>query len=233
LKRVYKAVSVTASEHGFTVLLDGRPVRSPARRDLTLSNRALAEAVAAEWDAQAETVEPRSMPIMSLAATAADRVETQREHVIDTIVGYAGSDLLCYRAETPEDLVRRQTETWQPLLDWCADAFQARLKVTTGIMPVAQEPKALNAIREAVSAYDVLSMTALHEMTAISGSVVIGLAIAEGRLEGEDGIAAAQLDELFQIERNGEDEEAMERLANMRADLLAAEEFLRLSRAWN
>lgn len=233
MKRVYKAVTVAEAEGGFAIHLDGRAVRSPARRALTLPNQALAKAVAAEWDAQAETVDPRSMPLMSLAATAADRVETQRDHLIGTIVGYAGSDMLCYRAEEPEDLVRRQNEIWDPLLAWSADALGARLRVTTGIMPVKQDETALDAIRGVVTAYDALAMTALHEMTSISGSVVIGLAMAEGHIDAEAGVAAAQLDETYQIERNGEDEEAMERLANLRADLLNAAEFLRLSRAWN
>lgn len=233
MKRVYKAVTIADTRDGFRVCLDGKTVRSPARRELTLPNRALAEAVAAEWDAQVETIDPRSMPLMSLAATAADRVETQRDHVIETIVGYAGSDMLCYRAEEPADLVRRQIEAWDPLLHWSADTLGARLRVTTGIMPIPQEEAALKAIQAAVAGYEPMAMTALHEMTTISGSLVIGLAIAEGYIDAEAGVAAAHLDEIFQIERNGEDEEAMERLANRRADLLSAAEFLRLSRAWN
>lgn len=233
MKRIYKTVAVSEIHGGFCVSLDDRPVRSPARRDLTIPNRALAEAVAAEWDTQGETVEPREMPMMSLLATATDRVETQRDHVITTIAGYAESDMLCYRAETPADLVQRQIVTWQPLLDWCADSFNARLQVTTGIMPVRQNPETVKAIRDVIAGYEALPMTALHELTAISGSIVIGLAITEGRIAVEDGVAAAQLDEVFQLERNGEEEEAMERLANLRGDLLAAAEFLRLCRAWN
>jgi chaperone required for assembly of F1-ATPase len=233
LKRIYKTVAVVEGDEGFSVTLDDRPVRSPARRDLTIPNRALAKAVAAEWDAQLETVEPREMPMMSLLATATDRVGTQRDHVISTIAGYAESDLLCYRAEQPLDLVQRQIETWQPLLDWCADSFNARLRVATGIMPVRQNPEALKAFRDIVAGYEDLPMTALHELTAISGSIVVGLAVAEGRIAAEDGVAVAQLDEVFQLERNGEEEEAMERLANMRADLLAAAAFLKLCRAWN
>jgi len=233
LKRVYKAVAVAEGENGFAVHLDGRTVRSPARRDLILPNRALAEAVAAEWDAQAESIDPRTMPFMSLVATAADRVEIQRDHVIETIAGYAGSDMLCYRAEEPADLVRRQNEIWDPLLDWTADALGARLRVTTGIMPVRQDEAALNAIQGVVAGYEPLAMTALHEITSIAGSVVIGLAVTEGHIDADAGVAAAQLDETFQIEQNGEEEEAVERLANLRADLLAAAEFLRLSRAWN
>jgi chaperone required for assembly of F1-ATPase len=233
LKRVYKTVDVEEIDDGFSVRLDGKPVRSPARRDLRIPSRALAEAVASEWDAQLEAVEPRRMPMMSLVATSADRVEPQRDHVIGTIAGYAESDLLCYRADEPEDLVGRQTETWQPLLDWCADSFNAHLRVTTGIMPVRQDPKAVQAIRDVVAGYENLPVTALHELTAICGSVVIGLAVCEGRIKAEDGVAAAQLDEAFQLERNGEEEEAMERLANMRVDLLAAAEFLRLCRVWN
>lgn len=233
MKRVYKAVAVAEGENGFAVHLDGRTVRSPARRDLILPNRALAEAVAAEWDAQAESIDPRTMPFMSLVATAADRVEIQRDHVIETIAGYAGSDMLCYRAEEPADLVRRQNEIWDPLLDWTADALGARLRVTTGIMPVRQDEAALNAIQGVVAGYEPLAMTALHEITSIAGSVVIGLAVTEGHIDADAGVVAAQLDETFQIEQNGEEEEAVERLANLRADLLAAAEFLRLSRAWN
>ena len=233
MKRVYKTVAVAEGENGFAVHLDGRTVRSPARRDLILPNRALAEAVAAEWDAQAESIDPRTMPFMSLVATAADRVEIQRDHVIETIAGYAGSDMLCYRAEEPADLVRRQNEIWDPLLDWTADALGARLRVTTGIMPVRQDEAALNAIQSVVAGYEPLAMTALHEITSIAGSVVIGLAVTEGYIDADAGVAAAQLDETFQIEQNGEEEEAVERLANLRADLLAAAEFLRLSRAWN
>jgi chaperone required for assembly of F1-ATPase len=233
LKRVYKTVAVAEGENGFAVHLDGRTVRSPARRDLILPNRALAEAVAAEWDAQAESIDPRTMPFMSLVATAADRVEIQRDHVIETIAGYAGSDMLCYRAEEPADLVRRQNAIWDPLLDWTADALGARLRVTTGIMPVRQDEAALNAIQGVVAGYEPLAMTALHEITSIAGSVVIGLAVTEGHIDADAGVVAAQLDETFQIEQNGEEEEAVERLANLRADLLAAAEFLRLSRAWN
>lgn len=233
MKRVYKTVAVAEGENGFAVHLDGRTVRSPARRDLILPNRALAEAVAAEWDAQAESIDPRTMPFMSLVATAADRVEIQRDHVIETIAGYSGSDMLCYRAEEPADLVRRQNEIWDPLLDWTADALGARLRVTTGIMPVRQDEAALNAIQGVVAGYEPLAMTALHEITSIAGSVVIGLAVTEGHIDADAGVVAAQLDETFQIEQNGEEEEAVERLANLRADLLAAAEFLRLSRAWN
>lgn len=233
MKRVYKTVAVAEGENGFAVHLDGRTVRSPARRDLILPNRALAEAVAAEWDAQAESIDPRTMPFMSLVATAADRVEIQRDHVIETIAGYAGSDMLCYRAEEPADLVRRQNAIWDPLLDWTADALGARLRVTTGIMPVRQDEAALNAIQGVVAGYEPLAMTALHEITSIAGSVVIGLAVTEGHIDADAGVVAAQLDETFQIEQNGEEEEAVERLANLRADLLAAAEFLRLSRAWN
>lgn len=233
MKRVYKTVAVDAGDDGFTVTLDGRPVRSPGRNPMALSNRALADAVAAEWDAQSEAIDPLTMPMMSLAATAIDRVTPQREHVIGSIAAYAESDLLCYRAEEPDDLVRRQFDVWQPLLDWCAETFEAPLEVTTGIMPLRQSESALAAIRAVIAGYDDPPMTALHELTACSGSVVIGLAIAEGRIGAEDGVAAAQLDEAYQLERWGAEEEAVIRLANMRRDMLAAAEFLRLCRAWN
>ena len=226
-------VAVTEGEDGLSVTLDGRAVRSPGKRPLVLPNRALAEAVAAEWDAQGDRVNPLDMPMMSLAATAVDRVAPQRAHVIGSIAAYGGSDLLCYRALEPEALVRRQDEVWRPLLDWCAEAFGATLAVTAGIMPLRQSETAMDAIRTVVAGYDDLPMAALHDLVAGSGSVVIGLAIGEGRIAPEEGVTAAQLDEAFQIEKWGADEEAVIRLANMRHDMLCAAEFLRLCRAWN
>ena len=233
MKRIYKSVIVTEGDDGYSVSLDGKQVYSPGRRLLALPNLALAQAVAAEWNAQIETVDPRKMPMMSLATTAIDRVGPQRDHVIKTIASYAESDMVCYRAEEPPMLVQRQSEAWQPLLDWCAEQFDARLRIGSGIMPVRQPPEAVEAFRAVISRYEDLPMTALHELTAACGSVVIGLAIAEGRVGAEDGAAAGQLDEAHQIERWGEDEEAMARFANVRRDVLVAAEFLKLCRAWN
>ena len=233
VKRFYRAVTVASGDDGCMVLLDGREVRSPAGAGLVLPNRALAAAVAEEWRDQADAVAPHTMPLMSLAATAVDRVAPRRREVVEAIAGYGRSDLLCHRADGPGELVRKQQEVWQPLLDWLESHVGAALAVTTGVMPHPQSREAIAAIRSAVAGLGDFELTALHEMVAAAGSVVIGLAVAEGRLSGEDGVSAAQLDEVWQAGRWGEDDEARNRRDGVRRDLLAAERFLRLCRSWN
>ena len=233
MKRIYNAVSVAPGDGGFSVMLDGRELHSPGRRLLTWRQRALAEEVADEWRRQGETIEPATMPMMSLSATAIDRVAPRREAVIGTIAAYAGSDLLCYRAEQPADLVALQTRTWQPLLDWCAEAFGAVLAVTTGVVPLIQSDGALAALRGAVSLRDDYELTVLNELAAGSGSLVIALAIVDGRVSVDEGIAAAMLDETWQVSRWGEDEDARRRRDAIGCDMRAAGRFLQYCRVLN
>lgn len=230
MKRFYKTASVGNAGGGFQVLLDGRAVRTPAKAPLMLPAEALAAEIAAEWEVQGEKIEPGSMPFMSLASTGIDRVTPQRETVIDTIVAYGGSDLVCYWAEEPDDLVRRQAEAWQPLLDWVTTRFDARLSVAAGIMPVTQSDDALRALRVAVAAYEDLVLSGLHQLTTGFGSLVIALAVVEGRIDAASGIELAQLDELFQAERWGEDSEAIARRESLARDMTAAARFIALSR---
>ncbi|KGM30919.1 ATP12 family protein, partial [Inquilinus limosus] len=154
MKRFYKTVDVVPAGGGFGVTLDGKPIRSPAKADFTLPTRALAEAVAAEWDAQADEVVPSAMPLMQLAATAIDKVAPNRQVIIDTIAPYGGTDLLCYRAEAPAALAERQAAAWQPLLDWAMTAHDAPLAATTGIVHQAQPESSLKALHAAVAAQD-------------------------------------------------------------------------------
>jgi chaperone required for assembly of F1-ATPase len=174
MKRFYKSVGVMPAGDGFGITLDGKRIKSPAKADFVVPSRALAEAVAAEWDAQAGKVVPSAMPLMQLAATAIDKTAPNRQVVIDTIAPYGGSDLLCYRAEAPAALVERQAVAWQPLLDWAMTAHDAPLAVTSGIVHQAQPDASLAALRAAVAAQDDWRLTALHQATACRSTSAAG-----------------------------------------------------------
>jgi len=227
--RPYREVAVEAADGaGFRVTLDARPVPTPAAAPLLLPSRTLAEAVADEWRHQGDRVVPATMPLMRLACTGIDRVAPHRAAVIDEVAGFAATDLVCHRAEAPPALVARQTRTWQPLVDWAARRYDARLRVAAGVMPRPQPPPALAALRAAVAARGDLALAGLWSLTAACGSLVIALALAEGRLDRDAAFAAAQLDESFQIERWGEEPAATRRRAAIGAEIDVADRFLRL-----
>ncbi len=226
MKRVYKSVEARATDNGWGIALDGRPLRTPAKRDLHLPSERLAAAIAAEWDAQHPDIRPETMPLTRLATTAIDRTGEKRAEIAAEVANYAGTDLVCYRAAHPPALAARQEAVWQPLLDWTAGRYDAGLAVTAGIMPVAQSPASLKAYAAAVAALDDFHLTALHAATAACGSLVIALALLEGRLDAETAFAAAQLDETFQIEGWGEDAEATARRATLAEDIAAAARFI-------
>jgi chaperone required for assembly of F1-ATPase len=230
MKRFYKETAVDAGEGGWRVLLDGKPMRTPAKSVLVVPTRALADAIAAEWGDVPDKgeINVARLPLTRLAATGLDRVATQRARVIEDTAKYAGSDLLCYRATDPASLVKRQHETWQPLLDWAAEHYGARLVVTSGASFVAQPSDALSALQAAVSAHSDLALSALYNLTHIAGSIVIALAVAERHVSSEEAFAAAQLDELYQIERWGDDPIATERHNGIRKDMDAEARFLAL-----
>jgi chaperone required for assembly of F1-ATPase len=228
LKRFYEEASAAACEAGFSVQLDGRDIRTPRQAVLVLPSAGLAEAVAGEWAAQGERIEPATMPLMSLACTAIDQVAPNRGAAIGELLDYAGSDLLCYRAEHPGALVARQAGVWQPLLDWAARDLDAPLRVTCGIRHEPQPEDALAALRRTVEALDDLSLTALDCATRTSGSLVIALALHRGRVGADAAFEAAELDATFQIELWGEDPEATRRRAAVCADLAAARSLFEL-----
>ncbi len=234
-KRFYERVATrpatrAAGDGGYEVLLDQRPVRTPGKVALLLPTRDLAEAVAGEWEAQEERIRPATMPLMSLACTAIDRIAPRRGEIVAEILGYAETDLLCYRAERPASLVARQAAEWQPLLDWAALALDAPLRVTAGVLPVRQSDANLAALRHAVEPSSDLHLAALASATGATGSLVIGLALAHGRLSAAEAFEAAELDATFQIEQWGEDPEATRRREAVRADLEAAERLMTLVR---
>lgn len=230
-KRFWKTAEVAPAASGFAVLLDGRPLRTPARRPAEVPTKALAEAIAAEWQAQPEVIDPRAMPLTRTTNSAIDTVAENIAHVIDTIAAYGDADLLCYRAAHPEGLVARQAEIWDPLLDWAESTFSARLKVRTGVMHQPQPPAALAALRKAVVAAGPFQLAALHELVSLSGSLVIGLRAAAGDSDPDTLWTASRLDEIWQSDLWGTDDEAEAQAALRRAAFLDAARYFRLSLA--
>lgn len=230
MKRFYKDTGVEEGEDGFRVLLDGKPMRTPAKAILAVPTRVLAEAIAAEWAAVPEKTEINAahLPLTRLAATGIDRVVARRADVIADTAKYAGSDLLCYRATAPDSLVKLQQELWQPLLDWAVERHGARLVTADGIGFVDQPEEAKARLGEAVSAHGDLALSALYNLTHTAGSVVIGLAVSEGRLDAAGAFAAAQMDELYQVDRWGDDPIAEKQREGVRRDIEACARFLSL-----
>jgi chaperone required for assembly of F1-ATPase len=230
MKRFYKDTAVDAADGGFRVLLDGRPMRTPSKAVLVLPTKPLAEAIATEWREVPEKAEINvtHLPLTRLAATGLDRVTNQRERVIDDTAKYGASDMVCYRATDPASLVQRQHQAWQPLLDWLAERYGARLSVANGTTFVTQPDEALATLRETVAAHGDLALSALYNLTHVAGSLVIALALSEGRLSAADAFTAAQLDELYQIEKWGEDPIATKRHDGIRRDIEAGTRFLAL-----
>jgi len=230
VKRFYKAVDVRAVEDGFAVTLDGRIVKTPEGARLVVPTRDLAAAIAGEWAVQEKTVRPETMPLARLAVAAIDQVRPRREAVLDRILAYAGTDLVCYRAEAPAELAARQEAAWRPFLDWVNDACGASFVVTRGVMPVAQPAATAEALRTAVAPFDDMEIAALAGATAAAGSLVIALALVAGCVDADDAFAASQVDELFQAERWGEDAGAAARREALRGEIRAAARFFDLVR---
>ena len=231
MKRFYGTVDIVAKEGGFAVTLDGKPMATPAKRSFRLPCRGFADAVAAEWDAQQEEIDPTRMPLTRLASTAIDRVAGRRDEVIAEIASYGGTDLVCCRAEAPADLVAAQRDGWQPLLDWAAARHGATLTVTTGMQPVPQPAASLAAIARAVAGFDDFSLAALHAVTAACCSVVIALALADGRLDSDGAWACAHVDDIYQTGRYGGDPFEAPGMAALRREIAAAARVFALCRA--
>jgi len=227
-RRGYREVDVIPHAGGFGVRLDARPLKTPAGNPMVVPTRALAEAIAAEWRAEGARPNMERLPLTRVAATAIDCIPARRADVVAELAAYAETELVCHRASEPPALVKRQTEIWQPLLDWLTWRFDAALTVTTGVLPCAQSKRSLEALARAVGALDDFRLAALSIAVAAAGSLVIGLALAEGRLDAGDAFDAAELDASFQIEQWGEDELATRRRAGVRADLEVAARFLAL-----
>jgi chaperone required for assembly of F1-ATPase len=227
-KRFYQEVTVRADGLGAAVLLDGKPIRTPAKAALMLSNAALAGAVAQEWRAQGERIEPETMPLTKLANSAIDGVRGREAAVIDDILAFAGSDLVCYRAEGPEELVVLQGRHWDPLIAWANDDLAAPLKLAQGVAHIEQKRASLDRIRHCLGAFDAFSLAALHVMTTLTGSALLALATALGRLTPDEAWKAANVDEDWQVSQWGEDAEAAPRRSRRRQEFEAASRMLGL-----
>lgn len=227
-KRFYKVASSAKRDDGFAIVLDDRELKTPGRIAVRVPNAELGEALAAEWEAQAKRIDPSTMPRTRIVTTAIDRVARDNGPAIDEIVGYAGTDLVCYRADDPEELVTLQGQAWDPLLEWFTGATGTHLKATSGIIHVKQDDEALRQVALLLNEVDPISLTALHTLVTLSGSAVIGLAMLKGHLDAKAGYAASRVDETFQINKWGEDEEAAERAAFHKVEFDAAAEVLRL-----
>lgn len=225
VKRFYRAAR--AAEDG-AILLDDRPVRTPAQAPLRLPTPALAEAVVAEWNAQGDRVDPRAMPLTGLANAAIDRVDADKEAFARGLAAYGESDLLCYRAESPPRLVEHQSALWDPILAWARRRFDIDFEVTTGIVHRPQSPATVERLAHAVLARPAFELAGLSPLVTISGSLVVALALAEQAIDLESAWAAASLDEQWQAEQWGEDAEAAAALAARRRDFEAAHWFLTL-----
>lgn len=225
MKRFYAAASATDDGR---VLLDGKPVNTPARRHLAAPTAALADAIAAEWNAQGEDIAPATMKLTGLANAAIDRVVPDPAGFAETLARYAESDLFCYRAERPADLVARQHAEWDPLLAWARRRYDTDFAVTDAILHVAQPPLTIQRLTAAVAALDPFRLAAMSPLVTIGGSLVAALALQEGEIDPETAFAATHLDELWQAGQWGDDAEAIEARDNRRADFAAAARMLSL-----
>lgn len=224
-KRFWKEATVAEAEAGFHVLLDGRGVSTPGKVPLVLPTRALAEAVAVEWDAQEGEIKPLTMPHTRSANSAIERVTPQLAEVTAMLLEYAETDVLCYRAEGPEELTQRQAAEWDPVLEWAAEALGARLEPRMGVMWISQPAHSIQALAQELRNITPFPMTAMHDLVTLTGSLILGLAVAKGRICAKEAWRLSRIDETWQIEQWGADEEAEEAAAIKEAQLLHAEAF--------
>ena len=226
-KKFYARATVTDD---LAIALDGRVVKTPLKAKLALPGRALAGAVAAEWNAQVDVINPATMPLTKLANTALDRAGPERAYVAGQIVEFAGTDLVCYRAEAPQALVALQAESWDPVLAMAQLALGAKFKVASGILHVQQDAATLARVEAHVAGLDAFELTVAHNLTTLTGSALLGLMLVDEAISGEQGWLAAHVDEDFQIAQWGEDFEATRRRENRRRDFDASLQFLNLLR---
>ena len=228
-KRFWTEATVATHTDGFTVRLDDRPVKTPAKADLVVPTRALAQAIADEWNAQEGEVRPQNMPMTRAANAALDKVRSQHAEVASLIAAYGDADLICYRAEAPDTLVSRQKAAWDPLLDWINQRFDIRLRVATGVMHVPQTATDLERLAKGVHAMDDYTLTAFHDLVGLSGSLAIGFAALDHWKPVADLWRLSRVDELWQQELWGEDEEATATAAFKETEFSGAMRFYELS----
>lgn len=234
MKRFWDTASVQWTEKGHSILLDGKPMRLPGGTRLFIGPARLARAIAKEWQAagggKGGEMSFKNTPLTRLAGTAMERIASDPATTVDGIARYGETDLLCYRAEAPQNLVHRQHQMWQPWLDWAALAHDAPLRVATGVAYIKQHHDSIAALRRAVAALDVDALAGLGIAVPALGSLVLGLALAAGEMDADTAYKLGALDELFQAEQWGEDYEAKDRRTSMLADIVLAARYIDLTR---
>ena len=228
MKRFWTAAAAVEGGNGYAIALDGRQVKTPARADLLVPTRALAEAIAVEWNDCGETIDPAAMPLTGLANAAIDRIAPDKEAFAAGLAGYGESDLTCYRAEGPDALVRRQQESWDALLEWARRRYDIDFKCQTGVMHVAQPDETVRKLRHAVVSLNAFQLAGLSPLVTIGGSLVAALAVLEEMMPAEAAWEAVSLDDRWQLEEWGDDAEARATLDARRRDFLAGARFLSL-----
>lgn len=222
-KRFYQEATVGEDADQFTILLDGRSVKTPAKNALSLADKSLAERVALEWQQQEEIIDPAKMPLTRMINTAIDGVSENAEAVFDEIVLFSGTDMLCYRADSPAQLVELQSGAWDPVMDWARSSLGVHFVLTESIMHIEQPPEAIQAYANALRRYSsAFELTGLHSATTLMGSALLGLSVAEGFLSPEEAWAASHVDENWNISQWGTDDEAEKRQRFRWADMQAA-----------
>ncbi len=229
-RRFWKTADIQPQGAGWEVVLDGRPLRTPGKLPLILPTEALARAIAAEWDAQTDVIDPNRMPLTRAANSAVEKVTPQFHDVTSMLGDYGGTDLLSYRASEPEALTRMQALGWDPLIDWAATELRAPLRITHGVIPVPQDPAVLLKLQAEIASLDAFALTALHDLVTLPGSLILGLAVLRGRLDAETAWNLARIDEEFQADRWGRDEDADLAAQGRLEAMRNAERFYRLSR---
>lgn len=229
-RRFWTRAAIVEADGGWSVTLDDQPLHTPGKALLCLPTAALARAVADEWQAQDEKIRPETMPFTRAANSAIEKVAPARAAVVDMLVEYGGSDLLCYRATTPMDLIERQAAQWDPWIDWSARTLGAPLSLVAGVMPLDQPADSLAALRAAVDRHSAFELTGLHDLVTLSGSLVLGLAVSAGALDVAQAWDLSRLDERWQNELWGEDAESAAAAAEKAAAFAQAAKLLALLR---
>lgn len=228
MKRFWKDVSIEPEGEGWSIRLDGRPVKTPARAALAVPTQALAEAIGEEWRAVVETIEPRAMPLTGLANAAIDRVAPDRAAFAKGLANYAEADLACYRADGPRPLVNRQEQEWDKLLAWARRRFDVDFVTTSGLMHVAQPPVTVEQLSHAVGALDAFRLAGLSPLVTVGGSLIAALAVLEKAIGAGEAWESVSVDDRWQLEQWGADAEAEAALQNRRRDFISAARFLEL-----
>ena len=229
-KRFWSEVACEAAENGFEIRLDARTVKTPAKAPLVVPTRAMAEAIATEWDAVETVINPEIMPVTRSANAAIDKVAVQHGEVAEMLAAYGDADLLCYRASAPQELVRLQAERWDPLLDWAEATFGVRLATREGVIHAPQEASTLAPLTARVHGFASFELAAFHDLVSLSGSLILGFAAAEGPHEVDALWDLSRLDEAWQEAQWGRDDEAHEMAEIKRAAFLHAKRFFDMAR---